>query len=243
MTETKKPSSANFSRNYFSQEGVLCEDGPNNNVLDLRLRYVNEMGWLDPDRNSDWDGYDNYGTGTVHISHRAANGELVAAMRLTPVDSLEESISFVEMIGDDMAYRQSVEEKLARQTSYAEYTPQLWDLTRLVHDTSRKKSRQILPAFLEMFGAGLAATMPAEGSSADAWWIFITTNKMRRTLSVCGIDFEELGQSSSNDSGHEMSYCCLVKPTEAMERLRKEPKLQSIYQTVKSGFDRTQGIE
>lgn len=242
MTEFLHDGRNMYGLDFIRESKLAIDDAPSGAVLDLRLKYVESMGWLKPGRVSDRDRYDEDGVGTVHISHRGAGSEVVAAMRLTPVDDFEDSLSFREMIGSDRQYQESVRRHLANHSTEQPASVQTWDLTRLVHDTSVERSGQLLPAFLGMFGAGLATTAPRDGSSVETRWVFITTDQIRRTLDVCGIEYYDLGQSSAS-STEEISYCCLVKPVEAMSKLQANPRKTAAYKMVNSGFDEVVGIE
>lgn len=242
MTKLPDPRLDRYGQNFLCEPGLTVEEKPSQAALNLRLKYVEEMGWLEPGRTTDTDRYDAKDAGTIHISHGSADGEMIAAMRLTPTSDFEASLSFQEMIGNDESYQDAVRHQLAQHSSQQSGEVQAWDLTRLVHDTGRERSGQLLPAFLGMFGAGLAKTRPIGDSDKDIWWLFITTSKIRRTLAVCGIEVHDLGQSSA-ETAKETSYCCLVKPVEAMSRLKANPQRKSVYQIVKSGFDGVVGIE
>lgn len=239
MTETlKRPNLDNDSQPLFFKPGLNVYGIAPEDALRMRLDYVNKMGWLNSDRTSDLDLYDDLGMDTQHIVHRDDSGKLVAGMRLTPIDSLEQSLSYVEMIGDDHSYRYNVSQQFSAHRTAEHEKVQLWDLTRLVHDTTREGSNSVLPAFLEMFGAGLAVTESTDASNRP-WWIFLTTGKIKNTLERCGIEVHLLGQQSD---GENPSYCCLVKPEEAMSKLGENPNKEAIYRVVQSGFDKTLGI-
>src|SRR5674476_601810 len=64
-------------------------------LLDMRMRFVLSKGWFKdgPDRPDDRDVYDN-NPKTIHVASRNVDGWPIAALRITPVEILTESLSY-----------------------------------------------------------------------------------------------------------------------------------------------------
>lgn len=187
-------------------------------VVDLRAQYVLAQGWFDDPDREERDCYDDTYSGTRHIVGRELVGDdVLVSMRLTPVSSLEESLSFAMLPDDDAQCRSDVANGMTeRINNFAGASVQLWDLTRLVHRTDSGARGKVLPAFLEMFGMGLGVSTDATAS--EPWWLFVTTGKMKTLLTRCGIEVDVVC-SYDITPNTEVAYFCIVKPVEAMERL------------------------
>lgn len=135
--------------------------------LKLRQEYVGSQNW-ETKGPGDEDEYDN-NPETLHlVAQDPKTGALVAGLRLTPIKSIEESLSW-GMLSPAMqnAARGVTGDNLAQLA-----TDNMWDLTRLVATTGTAVDPKVkLDAILTLLYEGLAQTRNGRVSPR---WVFAT---------------------------------------------------------------------
>lgn len=159
--------------------------------MEARANFMSQKGWVDVS-SGDFDRYDD-DMRTDHVMVSDERGELLYGMRLTPVESLEESLSW-EMIDH------STMDKAAMQKAWPFEGREVWDLTRLV---PLKRSAVVVAnaAIPALFGEGLRECV--RKGDADPVWLFVMDSKFRHWLEKQGVFIEELGAGRINGDEDE----------------------------------------
>ena len=223
---------------FTRQDGIFeVEREPSDAVLDLRREFVvDEMNWLPKEHIDDRDRYDNPGT-TYHFTKRAETGAVLASMRLTPVDSLDQSLSF-EMIAANQEFQSAIR---AKQGDVGD--GKLWDITRLVHPLDGSQSPSaVSDAIIELYGmaAGVSAGH-VDDAKEDVYWIFTTTPSVLRFFNQTGIKSHTLaeGRLPDSDGKQRTTYFCLVDVAEAIGQLKAstDERYQHTYDLLRVGAE------
>lgn len=217
-----------YPKNDFEiQRGMPPED-----TLDERLRFVKAMNWFPEQFSDDWDVYDSR-KDTYHFARRDESGSIIASMRLTPVESIESSLSY-EMIGANQEFQSTVRESQAAIDDGA-----IWDLTRLVYPLDgRHDSKTVHKAIVELFG--MAAHVSAghvEDAEKDVYWIFATTPWTMRFFKQTGIESRTLAEGKLPDikGKFRTTPFCLVDVASAIETLKMSTEHQDTYDHLRRG--------
>lgn len=205
---------------------------PPEDVLSERLRFVKAMRWFPSDFHDDWDRYDNE-TSTYHFARRDDSGSIITAMRLTPVESAEDSLSF-GMVGANPGMQEAV------SGNHQVFTDsKVWDLTRLVFplDTSHDP-KVVQNAMIELFG--MAARVSAgelDHPDQDVHWIFTTTPWIIRFFKKTGIEHKILasGKLPDIDGMEKTTLFCAVDVAAAIESLSVSEKHGDTYRHLQIG--------
>lgn len=188
---------------------------PSEDVLETRLDFVKSMKWFGDEHVDDRDVYDAEGR-SFHFARRN-HGEVLAAMRLSPVEGVEESLSY-EMISANQEFQQSA---LVRAREVVG-TGDIWDLTRLVHPLNGQHDKvEVEEAIVEMFG--MAAQVSAEqASEGRIYWVFSTTSPALRFFRSAGIEPVVLasGRLPDADDRPKVAHFCTVDLISAAESLK-----------------------
>ena len=200
-------------------------------MLKFRREFVIKMGWFDEPYPSDMDRYDDISS-TLHFVNRDDTGEILSGMRLTRINTLDESLS-IDMLGSHPEMQEAAK---AFGKSLDFQQTDVWDLTRLVHHLKRDQRHiESVLSILPVFGAGLAMTQPDDNK--DLAWLFTTTASMKGHLDSVGIRADVIAQGRIGEKDEEESYFCIIHPIEAMQFLRKNPDgYRSIYELVNEGY-------
>jgi len=211
--------------------GIEALSQPAAEMLDFRRKFVIRMGWVDEPYLDDCDRYDD-NPSTIHFNSWHESGEVLSGMRLTPLASIEDSLS-VDMLATNPVMRQQALE-FGQAINMAE--TDVWDLTRLVNRFDDEPLHyESLLSMLGVFGAGLARTYPLEGK--DLIWLFTTTELMKNHLDAVGILAETIAQGRINEDETQDSYFCAIRPIDAMQFLRDNQEQYGFtYQQVDEGL-------
>lgn len=192
-------------------------------ILGLRDRFVRDMGWLKGvERQDDSDRYDEESAGSLHFYTKNDRGLLEASMRLTPVASIDESLSVEMLAGSPEAlegyyqYREELRDLSQRGN--------MWDLTRMVHPLDGSvEPEAIMAGMVKMIGAGISACHTHHATEPPVW-IFTTTIAMEQALNNLGIKHDVVagGKLSADDS--EDSLFCVAKPLDALYYVQDNPE-------------------
>lgn len=205
---------------------------PPMDTLEERLRFVKAMRWFPEEFSDDTDRYDLKGD-TYHFARHGGDGSIVAAMRLTPIESIEASLSY-EMMGGNLELQAAAAKS---QEALRDFT--LWDLTRLVFPLDKSHDGQeIEEAMIELFG--MAAQVSAGGvddPKPDVNWVFTTTAMILRFLQEAGIPRSDLakGKLPNSDGIGKTTYFCTVNVATAIQALGE--KYKHTYALLKKGAD------
>lgn len=192
--------------------------------MDLRLRYVTAMGWLDG-LTSDHDRYDA-DDGTWYFVRRNSEPDgtsvIASALRATQVTSVYESMTW-SMLGTD-ARRQAdiIAANLPLITEVnrdaARRRAGLWDITRLVSPMDGSvPAAEIIRSIHELLGMVTYQTVAEP--DADPAWIFLTTPTIKRLIEISGIPCAVLFSGRVNPRDEEDAFLCIARPKHALDRI------------------------
>lgn len=192
--------------------------------MDLRLRYVTEMGWRDG-LESDADRYDANPDTHYFLRYRAADGgdsPLIAGLRATRVPSVYDSLTW-SMLGGD-AERQSgiIAEhlRLFTRINHAAATPDagLWDITRLVSQLDGSATAaETLSSIYQLLGMVLYKSVVEP--EADPVWMFLTTPTIKRMFEMSGIPCTVLFGGRVSPGDEDDAFLCVSEPKRAFNSI------------------------
>lgn len=192
--------------------------------LKTRYDFVQAMGWL-PDAIDDIDVYDSDPrTRYIMRSNPANPNELYTGMRLTKVDSLQDSLTWHMMDGNP-AMQQSALRKNHTMKALDKVAErgELYDLTRLVLslEENRIPRDEVEDSIRDIFAGGLAAT--AEHPDSNPAWVFLTGSSFKKYLDKLGIETLEITRQKVGEDDGEESALCAAFPRAALEYARHMP--------------------
>lgn len=220
-----------LSAKGLHRQGLEALSWPPEDMLAFRRDFVIKMGWFDEAHTDDTDRYDHQDA-TVHLVNRDDDGEVLSGMRLTKLDSFDDSLSVEMLRSNELMHETAVD--FGRMID-AEKTD-MWDLTRLVHRLEGEpRFGKSIASILAVFGAGLAKTMPR--GEHELAWVFTTTEPMKYLLDGSGIEADVIAQGKIAAHDEQDSYFCVIYPAEAMRVLRENQDVHGrTYDIVNSGF-------
>ncbi len=156
------------------ENGAVPDD-----LLDVRMRFVLSKDWLEygTDRPDDRDIYDN-NPKTIHVASRNAEGRPIAALRITPVEILTESLSY-EMLRPEMQAEVAGSDLLP-DGDYA-----MFDMTRLVVDPDISP-RVSVPEIARIIGGAEKQSVLHSGGKL-VMWIFAVDGVFAKFLERTGM--------------------------------------------------------
>lgn len=187
-----------------------------------RLTFVKGMGWT-PEAVTDEDRYDvDPSTAYILRSDAENTSTFIAGMRLTEVDSLENSLSWHMLDG-------APEIKEAARNNEAEFARilaaqergELWDLTRLVPALDGRlmsTPSAMKDSILDIIGGGMRLT--AQGEGTDPAWVFVTTPTMLKFLTKIGVRTTTLATGKVSFHDNQVSHLCVAYPRYALDTVR-----------------------
>jgi hypothetical protein len=194
---------------------------------------VEELAWLQEPGHEEAlkeaDVYDAFERTMHFMMTDNINGEILAGLRLTPVTSVENSLSW-SMFENRPIMRNKVYEHteedggntVARLNEAAART-NLYDLTRLVTPDMNdqvdplKIARGMIELFAVSYGAIKRATPEEEWE--DVRWVFTGTSSLVGALSHLGIEHRVLSSGKISKIDTDKSYFCLVNPEASMQHI------------------------
>ncbi len=131
-------------------------------LLLLRKNFVEGKGWVvyGPDKPDDRDEYDDNPT-TIHVVSRTTEGQPIAALRITPVESAAESLSYGMLRPEIQA--EVDETNLLPKGDYA-----MFDMTRLVVDLDMER-RVTIPEIANIIGVAEKQSVLHSGGKSVMW--------------------------------------------------------------------------
>jgi hypothetical protein len=234
---------------YFClpQENALLHGSERDVVrrfMDLRLRYVTAMGWLDG-LVSDEDDYDNDSRTWYFIRQSSAPAgdtepAITAAMRATRVTSFYDTLTW-SMLGAD-AKRQAdiIADNLPLLTDVnraaADPRSGLWDITRLVSPVDGSVSAaEIVRSIYEVLGMVMRKTVLEP--DADPVWMFLTTPTIKRLFEISGIPCTVLFAGRVTPGDEDDAFLCVARPKRAWDRIGHSttPRHRRAFDHVRAG--------
>lgn len=182
--------------------------------LAVRQNYMESMRWHFGDDNDEYDEDE----ATVHLILQDEHKKITAGMRLTPRDSIKDTLSWSMLPNDNQDLIKSVDGKV-------------WDLTRLVPGAIDNNGDR-MAAFAELFGAGLASNLQVDD---NPHWVFAITEPFLKAFKKYGIEFTPI--SRTDDSGALLAE---AYPVERTKYLKDNQDLFPLaYESVKRGIERS----
>lgn len=214
---------------------------------ELRLDFVKGMGWI-PDAADDWDAYDgDHGTHYFIVEDALHSETVTAGMRMTPVDSVEGSLSW-SMLNEEMAAAARAKvgthgESLITHLDEAAKSGNLWDLTRLVNPLDGSVDIEtIKDNLLMMFGAAFAKTTELNADPREVQWIFTTTRDMKVALDRLGIRSVPLTKGRISAHDNLDSYFCAANPFEDLAYIQHKPGYEHTRDMVMRGLQKASAL-
>lgn len=212
--------------------------------MDLRLRYVTAMGWLDG-LASDADDYDNNHGTWYFVRQSTAPADdtdptITAALRATQVTSFYDSLTW-SMLGAD-AKRQAdiIADNLPLLTEVnraaADPLSGLWDITRLVSPVDGSVSAaEVVRSIYEVLGMVMRKTVLE--ADADPVWMFLTTPTIKRLFELSGIPCTVLFAGRVSPGDEDDAFLCVARPKRAWDRIGHSttPRHQRAFDHVRAG--------
>lgn len=175
--------------------------------LEARRRFMIKKGWKTGEVDLDeYDARDN----TEHLVLYDNNEKIVLGMRITPVNSYKESLSW-EMVAGTSIESQVLSSGAIDEGQF------VWDITRLVPGDNGP-SRESLDAMPKLFGEGLRYCQ-MQGDD-DPTWIFVMDSPLVRWLAREGVSIDALGQATL-EGDRVPSVFGAYKPAELAARWRE----------------------
>lgn len=182
--------------------------------LRVRQNYMELMGWhFGPDS----DEYDK-DKATVHLILQDEHKKITAGMRLTPRDSIKDTLSWSMLPNENQDLIRSVNGKV-------------WDLTRLVPGAIDSNGDR-MAAFAELFGAGLASNLQVDD---NPHWVFAITEPFLKAFKKYGIEFTPI--SRIDDNGALLAEAYPVERTAYLNE--NKDQFSAAYESVKRGIERS----
>lgn len=217
-------------------------------LIKLRTKFVTLIGWFEPLNADgtefiDGDRYDN-DERTVHIADRNIDdGRLKTGLRLTQVDSVEDSLSYSMFEDNDemihgLTTHVSVDEyggvyRTIDDLNEAGKNGNLYDLTRLVNAFNKTMTlEQIQDSMVKIFAYGAAVTSPDRTADAKAHyqnlhnvrWVFTSTEFLVDQMTKMGLEYEVITHARISEKDTQDSYFCTVKPMQALRSGIERPE-------------------
>lgn len=246
--------SADFGVGHLGFSRGPYDDNVLKSTLSFRAKFVDAMGWNTETADElpfalNWleqDGYerirkevDRYDlldeTRHLLLTERD-QPEPIASLRLTKVNSVEESLSWsmFEGASEPMQAWAYAHEDGATMRSLADAARggKLWDLTRFVSPVDRQiDADRLVGGMLELFGAGYGTVRNEcpESEREDIKWMFTGTKLLVLALEHTGIQFDIVARGKISSNDHGKSYFCVVRPEAGVRYIQSganEPDLR-----------------
>lgn len=199
----------------------------------LRTEYVLQEKWPIHASGIDLDIYDVASHNHYVIAY--VKNRVVAGMRLTRVSSVVGSLSY--SMWQFAEEREKFEAQLAERHEYIKNLPtsNLWDVTRLVSESSILGEHSKLTRAHSKVGLfkAMAQGINVVSKNDEAIWMFTIAEKMLHFMQRNDIRVDVLAQAriSTQDAGE--SYFCVVKPQEVLEVIaKKRPMLYLVVRSI-----------
>lgn len=168
-----------------------------------RQELMDDKGWHAP--NGEYDRYDD-NERTKQLVLFDETGELIFGMRLTPVESYNQTLSW------DMVRPSSIHAQV-ELSGLLDAAQPVWDLTRLTpgHDVPYRVRHQAIP---RLFGEGLRQCI--NSGDPDPLWVFTIDETVAHWLENQGVDITILGKAVLPED-ESMSAFGYIKPRKLAE--------------------------
>lgn len=196
---------------------------PMQGFTQLRTDYVLQENWPVDASGVDVDEYDKNDSTRYIVA--VAKGQVVAGLRLTPVTSIESSLSYRMW---ERAYDIDAKNALknyAHTTSFQD-GDQLWDVTRLVTEVNILATKN--PRTKAESRAGLLKILAVAGSITNGKtpvWHFTTTGAMYRFMQRNKFHSKVVASGKISSDDEYDSYLCIARPGDIIRKLKKTKPL------------------
>lgn len=166
-----------------------------------RLNYMKKRRWISQDAEDDLDFYDATSS-TEHILAYDDRGQMLIGMRLTPVDSIEQSMSW------GMVRETEIGDEVRQNGGLA--TGAVWDLTRLVpgpHPHRERNAARDIPA---LFDEGLKYCRTLGDNNPT--WVFVLDALTEKWLRGQDVRVEYLAQPQKINGDKVASVLATIQP-------------------------------
>jgi N-acyl-L-homoserine lactone synthetase len=176
-----------------------------------RRLFTGRMGWqLD----SEHDHYDNNPL-THHVLVNDEYDALIVGMRLTPVETYEQGLSW-QMLAPVPEMQDEV-----KAQSELDATQPVWDVTKLIKGTAIFSSEISHLAIGQLFGEGLR--LSREQSVSDPTWVFVITTSLYKWLSSNGVRLHGLSEGRIQPTDRTTSIFGYVHTTQGVHDSQDSP--------------------
>ncbi len=186
----------------------------------LRTDYVIQEGWPISKDMIDQDVYDHEIDSMYIIAYQ--RDYVLAGMRVTRVQSLEESLSYGMWQGvvEKDSFDSQIVSAQNRINQLHDY--EIWDLTRLVTDVSILGDytlRKRVTSRMGLYKVMGSAMKVASGGEKTAW-IFTTTLQMISFLDRLGVPYYVLCRAKISETDKAESVLSIIYPHQALETIK-----------------------
>lgn len=206
-----------FRKKFVDMMGWKPEDTYGSLDLPFALNWLSLPGY--EDARKDVDRYDCLEE-TLHFSLTdRETDEIIAGLRLTPVPSVRESLSWQmfetrqDMVEQANAHQSDGVATMERLDEIAA-DGNLWDLTRLVNQFDDKTDvAQVMGGMMELFGTAYAIIRRQSTPEQydDIRWVFNGTEAIKFALEHLHVQFEVIADGKIGPEDTSKSYFCMVK--------------------------------
>lgn len=194
------------------------------------LKWLDEEGLEEVREEADW--YDSREK-TWHFAMRDYDtGQIMDGLRLTPVTSVEDSLSWSMLEGHPDMQAKAYAHTEADGTNSVEdlnicaVNGNLYDLTRLVTPdlSDCADPVKVVAGMMELFATayGLQRRTTPEEQWHEIRWMFTGTEDLVFALSHLGIQHEVITSEKISEIDHSKSYFCLVRPEAGLHYIREQ---------------------
>lgn len=201
----------------------------------LRTDYVLQEGWPMHDGGIDVDEVDKqpstrYIIATVH-------GRVVAGMRMAPVRSVEEALSYG--MWDNAIERNQFDADVERYKYVIEQANngEIWDITRLITEANILSVKHVVDRADSRIGLfkAMARGLSVSGVDTSVYWIFTTTEKMMRFMVRHGFEVTPITTARISHVDPGRSSLCIVRPQQVVKALKRQSPLLYMIARSESG--------
>jgi hypothetical protein len=204
---------------------------------------IPELAWLEQpgleEVRKEADAYDSDQETLHFMISDHETGEIMAGLRLTPVLSVEDSLSWSmfenapEMRTQAYGHINRTGQNSIDDLNEAAARGDLWDLTRLVtpEPTTKEQAEKLMASIMELFATSYGAQRRFKQNPED-WdgirWMFTGTDSLVFGLKHLGIQHEVIAsglineEDAKNNPDGGKSNFCTVKPESAARYLREQ---------------------
>lgn len=224
-----------------AETNLKTVDTLGNEYIKLRTFYGIKNHWPLDESGVDIDRYDSDPNTRFFLAlKKREHQNLIAGLRLTRVEVLENSLSF-EMWTHAVDKPHFVSQLLANKHSIIllknlAHNKRLWDMTRLVTRMSLEEKRTKQTKATTYVALLLLLGMSVRYTGKDSFWLFTTNDDIKRFLDKLGIQYELIGSGKISYSDVGESYFAWVDVGRAFEVLKHGNPI--VADLIQRGYDK-----